>query len=95
MRSRQFVGYIGLQLRSRQLAGEAHQEYSSTPLGVAQPGGQSVPLFPSGCLLLRMLEPIRNDAMRRSWLFRHASDELTDTTHHQSRNARNLGDPWD
>ena len=53
MRSRQFVGYIGLQLRSQQLAGEAHQEYSSTPPGVAQPGGQSVPLFPSGCLLVR------------------------------------------
>ena len=45
--------YIGLQLRSRQLAGEAHKEYSSTARGVAQPSGRSVALFPSGCLLVR------------------------------------------
>ena len=45
--------YIGLQLRSRQLAGEAHKDYSSTARGVAQPSGRSVALFPSGCLLVR------------------------------------------
>ena len=49
--------YVSPQERSRQLVREAHQQYRSYDLlycpRVVQPRARSVPLFPSGCLLVR------------------------------------------